>query len=133
MRPKPVDFIDKKLTYKEAPGPGAHQEVELEPTSGRFAVSKFPDSPLSIIHPKSERFQLIKSTPGPSTYAEGDSINDSSKYVLSHRKSNGRRIFSRTSRDVFGNTGDTPGPGSYIETTEFGHYGNSKYYQTLGK
>jgi len=29
MRPKPVDFIEKKLSYKESPGPGAHQEVEL--------------------------------------------------------------------------------------------------------
>jgi len=27
MRPKPVDFIDKKLTYKESPGPGTHKEV----------------------------------------------------------------------------------------------------------
>ena len=114
MRPKPVDFIDKKLTYKEAPGPGAHQEVELVPKEGRFAVSKFTDSPFSIIHPKTERFALIKSTPGPSTYAEGDAINDSSKYVLSHRKSNGRRIFSKTSRDLYGKSRNTPGPGSYV-------------------
>jgi hypothetical protein len=51
MRPKPVDFIDKKLTYKESPGPGAHQEVDLVPRSGRFTVSKFSDSPYSVIHP----------------------------------------------------------------------------------
>lgn len=69
MRPKPVDFIEKKLSYKESPGPGAHQEVDLVPKEGRFTVSKFTDAPMSVIHPKTERFVSIKSSPGPSSYA----------------------------------------------------------------
>lgn len=68
MRPKPVDFIEKKLSYKESPGPGAHQEVDLIPKNGRFAVAKFSDSRFSVIHPRTERFNTIKDSPGPSSY-----------------------------------------------------------------
>jgi hypothetical protein len=53
--------------------------------------------------------------------------------VLSNRKSNGRRVFSKTARDGLWGKSITPGPGSYIETTEFGHYANSDYYKTLPK
>ena len=68
MRPKPVDFIEKKLSYKESPGPGAHQEVDLIPKNGRFTVAKFSDSRFSVIHPRTERFNTIKDSPGPSSY-----------------------------------------------------------------
>jgi hypothetical protein len=87
------------------------------PKKGRFTISKYNDSPLSIIHPKTERFASIKQSPGPSTYREGDSINGEGKYALSHRKSNGRRVFSKTARDGFWKGTSTPGPGSYIETS----------------
>lgn len=130
-----MDFIEEKLTFKESPGPGTHQEIDLENKRGRLSCSKYNDAPLSIIHPKTERFATIKQSPGPSNYHEGDSINGDSKYLLSHRKSNGRRVFSKTAKygDGFWKTSTTPGPGSYVETTEFGHYGNSQYYKTLGK
>lgn len=103
----------------------------MNPKNGRFAVSKYSDSKYATIHPNTERFGLIKQSPGPFTYVEGDSINGEGKYVLSHRKSNGRRVFSKTARDGFWKGNVTPGPGSYIETSEFGHYGNSQYYKTL--
>jgi hypothetical protein len=132
-RPKPVDMIETNLTYKQSPGPGAHAEVEMNPRSGRFAVSKYNDSKFSTIHPRTERFGSIKQSPGPSSYVEGDSINGEGKYVLSQRKSNGRRLFSKTARDGFRNDPGTPGPGSYIEPSEFGHYGSSQYYKTMKK
>ena len=96
-------------------------------------MSRFSDSPLSVIHPRTERFIPIKSSPGPSSYVEGDSMNGNGKYVLSHRRSNGRRVFSKTSRDISWAKRNTPGPGSYMETSEFGHYGDAKFYRTLGK
>lgn len=68
MRPKPVDFIEKKLSYKENPGPGAHKDLDLRPKDGRLSVSKFSDSPYSVIHPKTQRFGTIRPSPGPSSY-----------------------------------------------------------------
>jgi hypothetical protein len=104
------------------------------PRKGRFSVSKFSDSLYSIIHPKTERLNSVKPSPGPNHYIEGDSLNGTGKYVLSNRKSNGRRLFSKTARDIFWkNRSITPGPGSYVETSEFGHYGDTNYYKTLGK
>jgi hypothetical protein len=41
-------------------------------------------------------------------------MNGDSKYILSQRKSNGRRIFPKTARDVFWRKVDTPGPGAYV-------------------
>jgi len=113
MRPKHADFIEEHLTYKKSPGPGNYQEVELVPKKGRFTVSKFGDSPMSIIHPRTERFGTIKQSPGPSNYVEGDSLNGMGKYVLSGRHSNGCRVFSKTARGTFWNPTTTPGPGSY--------------------
>lgn len=91
--------------------------MELEPKNGRFVVAKFSDSPLSVIHPRTERFQSVKQSPGPSSYLEGDSINGPAKYTLSHRRSDGRRAFSKTARDTFWKPTTTPGPGSYVEVS----------------
>jgi hypothetical protein len=68
LRRKPVDFIEKKLSFKESPGPGTHQDVELVSKKGRITVSKFSGVPYSVIHPKTERFITIKATPGPHNY-----------------------------------------------------------------
>jgi hypothetical protein len=89
--------------------------VDLLPKKGRFSVGKYNDAPLSVIHPKTERFMTIKQSPGPSSYQEGDSINANAEYRLSQRKSNGR-IFSKTAKygDGFWKTNTTPGPGSYV-------------------
>ena len=126
-------MIESNLTYKKAPGPGAYTDVDFHPRNGRFSVSKYNDSPLSTICSRPERFNTAKQSPGPSTYQEGDSINGDAKYVLSNRKSNGRRMFSKSARDGYWKGKPTPGPGAYVETTEFGHYGNSQYYKTLNK
>lgn len=58
-------------------------------------------------------------------------------YVLSTHRGNGTRAFTHTARTTF--TEDVrkrekkyPGPGYYEQSTEFGVYGDSKYYKTLG-
>ena len=118
------------MTNKKAPGPGAYSDIDLEPSTGRFKVSKYSDSKFATIHPHSSRFGAIKQSPGPSSYKEGDSINGEGKYVLSNRKSTGRRVFSKTARDGFWKPKATPGPGSYVETSEFGHYPSCQFYKT---
>ena len=106
-------MIEDNLTYKKSPGPGAHTDLDFHPKKGRFVVSKYGDHPYSTIHPRTERFMRIKQTPGPSNYQEGDSLNGDGKYVLSNRKSNGGRVFSKTARDGLWAKTKTPGPGSY--------------------
>lgn len=118
MRPKTLDFIGEKLTYKKNPGPGSYNEVDLDPKTGRFTVSKFSDAKFSKINPNTPRFFDAKQSPGPSSYMEGDSIQGSAKYVLSQHRGNGTRAFEKTARLTF--TDDSkkkakmiPGPGDY--------------------
>jgi hypothetical protein len=56
MRLKTEDVIRKNLSYWKNPAPNKYQEVDLEPKKGRFLVSKYSDTKLSIINPNSARF-----------------------------------------------------------------------------
>ena len=29
MRPQTVDFVEKKMTYRQAPGPGEHEAIDM--------------------------------------------------------------------------------------------------------
>lgn len=58
------------------------------------------------------------------------------KYTLSVHKGNGTRAFSKSQRMTFINDSKTkskktPGPGNYELPTEFGTYGDAKYYKAL--
>ena len=55
MHPKTIDFIGEKLSYKQNPGPGSHQELNLSPKSGKFAVSTYSNTKFGTID-KSKRF-----------------------------------------------------------------------------
>lgn len=48
IRPKTIDTIERKLTYKQAPGPGAYEAVELDPTKLRTKISKFQGPKLCV-------------------------------------------------------------------------------------
>lgn len=101
VRPRTLDFIGEKLTYKKSPGPGQYTEVDLDPKNGRFTVSKFGDSKFSKINPNTPRFQEIKQSPGPSSYMEGDSMRGNAKYVLSQHRGAGTRAFDNNARLTF--------------------------------
>ena len=101
LRPKTVDFIEEKKTHKVVPGPGVYEAIDMDPKTGRFAVSKFGDSKLSIINPKTERFRMDKQSPGPSSYREGNSLSSNAKYPLSQHKGQGTRAFTKTVRSTF--------------------------------
>lgn len=98
--------------------------------------SKYGDSKFGKVTDLGERFVKAKEGPGPSSYREGDGISSSAKYVLSHHKSNGCRSFSKNARkhftEEFSNNKKNPGPGSYELPTEFGVYGDAKFYKTIG-
>lgn len=93
MRPRTIDYIGEKLTYKQNPGPGQYDQVNLDPKTGRFIVSKFGDSKFSKINPKTPRFPEVKDSPGPLSYQEGDSLSQGGKYILSNHRGNGTRAF----------------------------------------
>ena len=118
MRGKTLDVIENKKTYRNNPGPGAYTDIDLDPKTGRFNVSKFGDSKLAKINPKTPRFLEIKESPGPHSYREADSMSTSGKYLLSGHRGNGSRAFDQQARltftDNFSNQKKTiPGPGDY--------------------
>lgn len=80
-----------------------------------------------------QRFAKIKESPGPSSYVEKDSLTGNAKYVLSNHKGNGTRAFNQTARFTREKwtSFDNPAPGNYNLGSDFGVYGDSKYYKTL--
>ena len=128
IRPKTKDFIGDKITFKQNPGPGSYQDIDLEPQSGRFKLSKFSDTKFAKINSKPPRFQDAKDSPGPLSYLEGDNMSDRGRYVLSQRKGRGTRPFDHEVRKTFTDTFKdakkvNPGPGSYDRPSDFGVYG----------
>ena len=117
MRPQTIDMVDSHLTYKETPGPGQYESVDLDPRSGRFMVSKFNDSKFAKITNNVPRFPKAKETPGPASYIELDSMSPKGKYVVSNRNGTGSRAFNQTARstftDEFSRIKKNPGPGQY--------------------
>ena len=101
MREKTIDFIEEKMTNKKDPGPGAYQEIDLEPKEGRFKVAKFSDGKFAKINAKPPRFSDAKDSPGPLSYIEGDSMSTRGKYILSQRTGRGTRPFGKEPRKTF--------------------------------
>ena len=57
--------------------------------------------------------------------------------MLSKTKGSGRRTFDTEARKTFTDkskeaSNKVPGPGNYEKPSDFGKYGDSKYYKTLG-
>lgn len=132
LRKKPMDFIEEKLSYKNNPGPGSYEAIDLDPKSGRFKVAKYGDSKFSKIEPNKPRFQNMHSTITPSSfhYQEKDGMNSTGKYILSKNKGNGIRSFSSSKRltfidDTRKSVKNLPGPGNYDKPSDFGIYGTS--------
>jgi len=98
MRPRTLDVFEKHNTARHTPSPVVYNTIDLEPKNGRFFYSKFSDTKLSSLGMKSERFEKIKESPGPSSYVEKDSLVGSAKYILSNHKGNGTRVFNQTAR-----------------------------------
>lgn len=133
LRPKTLDMIEKHLTQKETPGAGTYKTIELEPIDGRYLISKFHDTKFAKINPRTPRFQTIKESPGPLSYREGDNLHAKGRYVLSQRKGNGIRTFENQARFTidFWKPNTNPGPANYDKPSDFGVYGDAKYYKTL--
>ena len=133
LRSKTLDVNAKRLTYLAVPGPGSYQSVELNPQNGRFELSKYSDSKLSVIN-KAARFQKQKKKqPGPATYSKIDDLNSKGKYVLSHRRGKGTRPFDKEMKFTvsYWKPKDNPGPGAYQKPSDFGLYGDHQYNKAL--
>jgi hypothetical protein len=101
-------------------------------------VTKFMDSRFCKINPKTPRFLSIKETPGPHTYCQGESLSKDAKYQLSKNWGYGTRVFPQSMRNSFTDVirkkeKVSPGPGFYERPSEFGVYGDAKYYKSLRK
>ena len=101
MRSKTLDINEKNMSYKANPGPGAYDDISLDPKTGRFVVSKFSDAKYSKINPKTPRFEQVKETVGPSHYHEKEGLSNQGKYILSNHKGAGTRAFGQTARSTF--------------------------------
>jgi hypothetical protein len=135
---KKTDPLDSKLTFKLTPGPGTYEHINLQPESGKFAVTKFLDSRFCKINPKTPRFLDIKETPGPHTYRHGENLSRNAKYHLSHHPGQGTRAFPHCARNSFTDMKErkdkaSPGPGYYDRPSDFGVYGDAKYYKSMRK
>ena len=83
------------MTFWKAPGPGKYESIEMTPSNGKFRISKYSNSRLSVMY-RDERFKDNKpATPSPNAYNSIDHINKDSKYLLSNRKGQGSRPFDR--------------------------------------
>lgn len=125
-------MIERNLTYKRDPGPGAYEAVELDPTKIKTKVSKFKGPPLGVI-PHSQRFLTIKEAPGPHNYNDLDGMSATARYVVSSHKGRGTRPFTRERRFTHEHwrPSRNPGPSEYEKPSDFGLYGDSKYYKGL--
>ena len=136
IRARTADFDGDRLSFKKSPGPGSYETPEMSPKTGRFRISKFGDSKLSKINPSSQRFKEVKNSPGPSDYVRQDAFSKMGSYTLSHHRGQGTRPFDRTARsnftEIFKKMSETlPGPGEYDKPSDFGVYGDRKYYRSL--
>ena len=96
--------------------------------------SKFNDSKFGKITDMSSRFSKDKEGPGPCSYRETDTFSPGGKYVLSSHRSRGSRPFNRAVRKHLideEKKKNVPGPGTYEKPSDFGVYGDAKYYNTL--
>lgn len=97
IRPKTIDTIERHLSYKNAPGPGAYEHVDLDPTKLRTKVSKY-EGPKLGVGLTAPRFQTIKEGPGPHSYADLDGLSPAARYVVSSHRGRGTRPFTREKR-----------------------------------
>lgn len=133
IRSRTIDVVEKHRSNKYNPGPADYNSVELQPNGGRFRISKYSDTKFAKINPNTKRFKTIEVTPGPLSYREKDSLNSTSRYLLSQRKGQGTRPFDLEKRFTVDHWKPTenPGPGQYEKPSEFGVYGDAKYYKTM--
>lgn len=56
IRMKTSDFNGDRLSYKQNPGPGTYQDMELRPANGKLNLSKFQNTRLASIKTNTKRF-----------------------------------------------------------------------------
>jgi len=100
------------------PGPGKYETID---NLGKKYHTKSPNHHARSFS-SSNRFRTDKNTPGPQDYVN-KTIEPDGIYLLSNMKGSGRRSFlnGRRNLKLDGNR-ETPGPGSYRQPSDFGHY-----------
>ena len=55
-RPRTIDVNKKNMSFWNSPGPGKYESIEMTPSNGKFRISKYSNSRLSVIQ-KDSRFK----------------------------------------------------------------------------
>lgn len=136
MRAKTSDFNGDRLSFKQSPGPGQYDTINLLPVDGKHKLSQFKSTKLTKINSNTKRFLDQKFCPGPSDYVRKDDFNSTGSYVLSKDHSQGRRPFDRSLKIDFTErfrklSITVPSPFHYNKPSDFGQYGDSKYYRSF--
>lgn len=132
MRSKTIDTVSKKLSFRKNPGPGAYEAVDLHNPALKSLVSKYRGATLCAAI-TSPRFPKTRDGPGPQTYLESDSLSATARYVASQHRGRGTRPFTREKRFTHDHwrPSRNPGPTEYSKPSDFGQYGDAKYYKGL--
>lgn len=133
-RIRTIEVNKKNLSYLKAPGPGEYESIDMTPANGKFRISNYSNGRLAKIC-QDRRFKESKGmSPSPLSYSSIDNINKESKYVLSKRKGQGSTPFDRERKFTFKywKSDSNPAPSSYDKPSDFGVYGDTNYYKTLG-
>jgi hypothetical protein len=101
MRSKKLDFNEEKKGCRITPGPGAYQDINLRPDTGKFIYSKFKDVNTAKLNLSAARFRKEPYSPGPQTYLYDDGLSNKGKYIQSKNKGSGVRSFSHSAKLTF--------------------------------
>lgn len=110
------------------PGPGAYSPKEDFDSVGKYFNSKYRSSGAGLVAQARERLSLDSRVPGPGAYDPKTALSSTGEYFLTGFKNAQSRSFGKAARRRFpevkmgGRYIDTPGPGAYRESSDFGLY-----------
>ena len=128
LKGKMAHFADPEILRRKAdvPGPGLYGNgLELN-KMGVYVLSTVENSRATKWSPSKNRFvdsdYYRRDMPGPGNYNPSDYNASSGMYVTSQFRNRGSIQYRRdVSRKTDRGQGETPGPGSYIAPSDFGH------------
>lgn len=110
------------------PGPGTYNPKEQMDSVGKYSISKYQSSGAMKMPQAEDHLSSSFDTPGPGAYEPKTSMTKTGQYFITFLKNSGSRSFGRAARKGFPGVkegtayADTPGPGAYRHTSEFGLY-----------
>lgn len=122
-------FADPEVMRRKAdvPGPGIYGNGLEMNSTGVYVLSTVENSRATKWSPSKQRFPdpdyYRKQSPGPGEYQPSDYNYSTGMYITSQFKNRGSIQYKRDiTRKADKTRHETPGPGSYIAPSDFGHF-----------